>query len=142
MRASSGSQAVYVEAMPVHGSGPFQAKRGYTPDPHTMLLMPVERAFLAATICACLGCSHQPDMGRAELFPETQQPHFKTCAARLGGTYKERELQRSTWWWTFIKNRLLIRDRSLTNASPESNNPVSEPTVLLKYVTHRHPPSS
>lgn len=94
MEASSSPQAVYAEEMPVHGSGPFQAKRSFTPDPHITLLMPVKRAFLAATICAFLGCSNQPDMVKAELFPETQQPHFKTCAARLGGTYKERELQR------------------------------------------------
>ena len=34
-----------------------------------------------------------------------------------------------------------MRDRSLTNASPESNKPVSDPTVLLKDVTRRNPPS-
>ena len=44
-----------------------------------------------ATLSACAGSQ---DPLQAELYPETQQPYFKTCAARLGGTYKERELQR------------------------------------------------
>ena len=43
------------------------------------------------TLSACAGSQ---DPLQAELYPETQQPYFKTCAARLGGTYKERELQR------------------------------------------------
>ena len=36
----------------------------------------------------------QPDSLQAELYPENQQPHFKTCAVRVGGTYHERELQK------------------------------------------------
>ena len=43
------------------------------------------------TLSACAGSQ---DHLQTELYPETQQPYFKTCAARLGGTYKERELQR------------------------------------------------
>ena len=39
-------------------------------------------------------CAGSQDHLQTELYPETQQPYFKTCAARLGGTYKERELQR------------------------------------------------
>ena len=44
-----------------------------------------------ATLSACAGSQ---DPLQTELYPETQQSYFKTCAARLGGTYKERELQR------------------------------------------------
>ena len=51
-------------------------------------------AALLPTVLLLAGCAQQPETLQAELFPETQQPHFKTCAARLGGTYKERELQR------------------------------------------------
>ena len=36
----------------------------------------------------------QPDNPQAELYPENQHPHFKTCAARVGGTYHERALQK------------------------------------------------
>ena len=39
-------------------------------------------------------CATDTDPMQAELYPETQQPHFKTCAARVGGTYRERELQK------------------------------------------------
>ena len=39
-------------------------------------------------------CATETDPVKAELYPETQQPHFKTCAARVGGTYRERELQK------------------------------------------------
>ena len=39
-------------------------------------------------------CATETDPVQAELYPETQQPHFKTCAARLEGTYRERELQK------------------------------------------------
>ena len=39
-------------------------------------------------------CATETDPVQAELYPETQQPHFKTCAARVGGTYRERELQK------------------------------------------------
>ena len=39
-------------------------------------------------------CATETDPAKAELYPETQQPHFKTCAARVGGTYRERELQK------------------------------------------------
>ena len=43
---------------------------------------------------ALSGCAMQPDHPQAELYPENQQPHFKTCAARVGGTYHERALQK------------------------------------------------
>jgi len=39
------------------------------------------------------GCAPQPEATQAELFPETQQPYFKTCIAKVEGTYRERELQ-------------------------------------------------
>ena len=80
--------------MSVHRLRPFQPKRGSIAGRFNVLLMPGGRAFSVVTISVFLGCSNQPDTLKAELFPETQQPHFKTCAARLGGTYKERELQR------------------------------------------------
>ena len=41
-----------------------------------------------------LSCATDTDPVQAELYPETQQPHFKPCAARVGGTYRERELQK------------------------------------------------
>ena len=41
-----------------------------------------------------LSCATDTNPVQAELYPETQQPHFKTCAARVGGTYRERELQK------------------------------------------------
>lgn len=41
-----------------------------------------------------LSCATDTDPVQAELYPETRQPHFKTCAARVGGTYRERELQK------------------------------------------------
>ena len=41
-----------------------------------------------------LSCVTDTDPVQAELYPETQQPYFKTCAARVGGTYRERELQK------------------------------------------------
>ena len=46
-------------------------------------------------VATCLtSCATKTDPVQAELYPETQQPHFKTCAARAGGTYRERELQK------------------------------------------------
>ena len=50
-----------------------------------------------------LSCATDTNPVQAELYPETQQPHFKTCATRVGGTYRERELQ-STRSSTFISN--------------------------------------
>ena len=41
-----------------------------------------------------LSCATDTNPVQAELYPETQQPHFKTCATRVGGTYRERELQK------------------------------------------------
>lgn len=41
-----------------------------------------------------LSCVTDTDLLQAELYPETQQPHFKTCATRVGGAYRERELQK------------------------------------------------
>ena len=39
-------------------------------------------------------CTAQNTPLEAELFPEKQLPHFKTCAARLDGTFHERALRR------------------------------------------------
>ena len=39
------------------------------------------------------GCATEPADLQAELYPEDQQPYFKTCLARHDGTYHERELQ-------------------------------------------------
>ena len=39
-------------------------------------------------------CTTQNQPMEAELFPENQLPHFKTCAARLDGTFHERALRR------------------------------------------------
>ena len=63
------------------------ADRMSTPSP--MIL----RTLLFGALSPFLGCSHQSSSLQAELFPETQQPHFKTCAARVEGTYQERKLQ-------------------------------------------------
>ena len=48
-------------------------------------------ALLAVGLLA--GCAPQPEATQAELFPETQQPYFTTCIAKVEGTYRERELQ-------------------------------------------------
>jgi len=39
------------------------------------------------------GCLTEPADLQAELYPEDQQPYFRTCLARHDGTYHERELQ-------------------------------------------------
>ena len=52
------------------------------------LLLPV---LLAGFILS--GCATEPADLQAELYPEDQQPYFKTCLARHDGTYHERELQ-------------------------------------------------
>ena len=39
------------------------------------------------------GCATEPADLQAELYPEDQQPYFKTCLARHDGTYHERDLQ-------------------------------------------------
>jgi len=39
------------------------------------------------------GCSTEPADLQADLYPEAQQPCFKTCLARYDGTYRERALQ-------------------------------------------------
>ena len=38
-------------------------------------------------------CSTEPADLQVELYPEDQQPFFKTCLARSDGTYHERVLQ-------------------------------------------------
>ena len=58
------------------------ADRMNTPSP--MIL----RTLLFGALSLFLGCSHQSSSLQAELFPETQQPHFKTCAARVEGTFQ------------------------------------------------------
>ncbi len=52
------------------------------------LLLPLLVAGLSVS-----GCSIEPANLQAELYPEDQQPYFKTCLARHDGTYHERELQ-------------------------------------------------
>ena len=49
---------------------------------------------LVGSMTLLTSCATDTDPVKAELYPETQQPHFKTCAARVGGTYRERELQK------------------------------------------------
>ena len=78
------------------------ADRMNTPSP--MIL----RTLLFGALSLFLGCSHQSSSLQAELFPETQQPHFKTCAARVEGTYQERKLQQHLLW-TSIKSQHPIR---------------------------------
>ena len=39
------------------------------------------------------GEGSHPEAIQTELFPEKEQPYFKTCIAKLEGTYRERELQ-------------------------------------------------
>lgn len=43
--------------------------------------------------CNLSGCASEPADLQAKLYPEDQQPYFKTCLARHDGTYHERELQ-------------------------------------------------
>ena len=54
----------------------------------TARLLPVYLAWVLS------GCAAQPHSPQADLYPDQQQPYFKTCAARVGGTYHERELQK------------------------------------------------
>ena len=51
-------------------------------------------AVFVGSMTLLTSCATETDPVKAELYPETQQPHFKTCAARVGGTYRERELQK------------------------------------------------
>ena len=51
-------------------------------------------AFLVGFTTLLTSCATKTDPLQVELYPETQQPYFKTCAARVGGTYRERELQK------------------------------------------------
>jgi len=52
----------------------------------------IRRLITASFVCLA-GCASEPEGFEAELYPEQQQPHFKTCIARNGGTYQERKLQ-------------------------------------------------
>ena len=52
------------------------------------LLLPLVVAGLSLS-----ACSTEPADLQFELYPEDQQPHFKTCLARYDETYHERELQ-------------------------------------------------
>ena len=47
-----------------------------------------------ALILLTSACTAQNQPLEAGLFPENQRPHFKTCAARLDGTFHERALRR------------------------------------------------
>mgnify|MGYP004037066691 CR=1 FL=1 len=78
----------------MHTFGSHPTKLRFATDRFYLRRVAVARSIAFATLSVLLGCSNQSDALKAELFPETQQPYFKTCAARLGGTYKERELQR------------------------------------------------
>ena len=51
-------------------------------------------AFFLGVATFLTSCATKTDPVQAQLYPETQQPHFKTCAARVEGTYRERELQK------------------------------------------------
>ena len=44
---------------------------------------------LAMTLGSCARTQQDPV---AEIYPEKQEPHFKTCIERNGGTYQERKL--------------------------------------------------
>ena len=52
-----------------------------------------QRLIWALTVLTS-ACTTQNQPIEAELFPEKQLPHFKTCAARLDGTFHERALRR------------------------------------------------
>ena len=52
-----------------------------------------QRLIWALTVLTS-ACTTQNQPMEAELFPEKQLPHFKTCAARLDGTFHERALRR------------------------------------------------
>ena len=52
------------------------------------LLLPLLIAGLSLS-----ACSTEPADLQSELYPEDQQPYFKTCLASHDGTYHERELQ-------------------------------------------------
>ena len=52
----------------------------------------IRRLITAIFVCLA-GCASEPESFPAELYPEQQQPYFKTCIARNGGTYQERKLQ-------------------------------------------------
>ena len=52
------------------------------------LLLPLVVAGLGVS-----ACSTEPADLQSELYPEAQQPYFKTCLARHDGTYHERESQ-------------------------------------------------
>ena len=52
-----------------------------------------QRLIWALTVLTS-ACTTQDLPMEAELFPEKQLPHFKTCAARLDGTFHERALRR------------------------------------------------
>ena len=56
--------------------------------PFSALLLP----FLVAGFILS-GCATEPADLQVELYPEDQQPYFKTCLARHDGTYHERALQ-------------------------------------------------
>ena len=52
------------------------------------LLLPLLVAGFSLSACS----TESADL-RCELYPEHQQPYFKTCLARHDGTYHDRELQ-------------------------------------------------
>ena len=62
------------------------SRRGVQQSVSLVLPLVVEGLSLSA-------CSTELADLQAELYPEDQQPYFKTCLARHDGTYHERELQ-------------------------------------------------
>ena len=52
-----------------------------------------QRLIWALTVLTS-ACTTRNQPVEAELFPEKQLPHFKTCAARLDGIFHERALRR------------------------------------------------
>ena len=74
-------------------------RRGIRRHPQSVIAKSVitslcQLAFFLGVATFLTSCATKTDPVQAELYPETQQPHFKTCAARVGGTYQERELQK------------------------------------------------
>jgi len=67
---------------------------GIRRDYQSVIALPCRLAVLFGVTTFLTSCATETDPVQAELYPETQQPHFKTCGARVGGTYRERELQK------------------------------------------------
>ena len=69
-------------------SKPISNRPRPSPRQNTAFLLPLLVAGFSLS-----GCATEPGDLQAELYPEDQQPYFKTCLARHDGTYHERALQ-------------------------------------------------